>query len=264
MNVVILAGGAGTRLAEETELRPKPLVSIGTEPILWHIMRGYAHYGFNDFYVALGYKGDMIKQYFVDRCRLSGHLLVDLRNGAVEQLEAECEDWRVHLIDTGLATMTGGRVRRLERYLRPGGTFMLTYGDGVSNLDLRALLAFHQRHGKLATLTAVRPPSRFGGIVFDGDMVAEFSEKPQIGEGWINGGFMVLEPGVFDYLSGDDDVFETTALERLAEDGQLAAYRHDDFWQCMDVVRDRKLLERLWQEGTAPWQVWSRPATDRP
>jgi glucose-1-phosphate cytidylyltransferase len=257
VNVVLLAGGLGTRLAEETEVKPKPMVEIGGRPILWHIMKQYAHHGFKEFYVALGYKGEVIKRFFLDYYSLNGSVSLDFRTGNVQARNRECEDWVVHLEDTGVNTMTGGRLKRLEPQLRPGGTFMLTYGDGVCDLDLRRLLEFHRRCGRLATITAVRPPARFGGLVFDGDLVAEFTEKPQIGEGWINGGFMVLEPGVFDYLEGDATVLEAHALEHLAEDGQLAAYRHENFWQCMDTIRDKRLLESLWDGGNAPWRSWS-------
>jgi len=253
MNVVILAGGLGTRLAEETEIKPKPMVEIGEHPIVWHIMKSYASYGFSDFFLALGYKGEMIKRYFLDHYSLGGSLRVNLASGAVEDLEKDAEDWIVHLMDTGLKTQTGGRIKRLEPMLS-GGTFMVTYGDGVSNVSLQAVLDFHKAHGKIATITAVRPPSRFGGLVFEGDLVKEFSEKPQIGEGWINGGYMVLEPAVFEYLSGDDSILEVDALERLASENQLAAFRHEGFWQCMDTLREKKILENLWQSGKAPWK----------
>ena len=256
MKVVLLAGGLGTRLAEETEVKPKPMVEIGGRPILWHIMRLYAHQGFNEFCVALGYKGEMIKRYFLDYHRLSGNLTVNTGTGDVMRRHKADEDWLLHLVDTGADTLTGGRVRRLEPWLR-GETFMLTYGDGVANIDLAALLAFHREHGKLATVSAVRPPSRFGGLVFDGDMVTAFTEKPQIGEGWINGGFMVLEPGIFHYLAKDDDSLEVATLERLAAENQLAAYKHHGFWQCMDTMRDVRLLNSLWESGDAPWRVWA-------
>jgi glucose-1-phosphate cytidylyltransferase len=256
MKTVILAGGMGTRLSEETEVKPKPMVEVGGYPILWHILKHYGHHGFNEFFIALGYKGDLIKRFFLDYHTLSGSLAVHLASGRVDAHDRACEDWLVHLMDTGLPTNSGGRVKRLEPWLK-GGTFMLTYGDGVSDVDLKALLKFHRGHGRLATVTAVRPPARFGGLVFDGDLVVQFTEKPQIGEGWINGGFLVLEPGVFRYLEGDDSSLELDALERLAADGQLAAYRHDRFWQCMDTLRDKRLLEQLWQGGQAPWKVWS-------
>ena len=255
MKVVILAGGLGTRLAEETEVKPKPMVEIGGRPILWHIMKHYAHYGFKEFFIALGYKGEIIKHYFLEYYSLSGSMMIELFSGKVEMHNKECEDWIVHLMDTGLETFTGGRVKRLEPWLRDG-TFMITYGDGVSDLDLQDLLRFHRSHGRIATVTAVRPAARFGGLVFDGDLVAKFTEKPQIGEGWINGGFMVFEPAIFNYLEGDHTILEADALEQLAADRQLAAYRHDRFWQCMDTLRDKRLLETLWQKAGAPWKVW--------
>ena len=255
MKVVILAGGIGSRLAEETEVKPKPMVEIGGRPILWHIMKHFAHYGLNEFLIALGYKGEEVKRYFLDYHNLSGSMTVNLASGQIQTRARECEDWTVHLMDTGTETFTGGRVKRLEPWLKEA-TFMVTYGDGVSNIDLGALLKFHRSHGRIATVTAVRPPARFGGLVFDGDRVVEFSEKPQIGEGWINGGFLVFEPAVFDYLEGDRSSLEADAMERLAADNQLVAYRHEKFWQCMDTMRDMRLLQGLWQSGNAPWRVW--------
>jgi glucose-1-phosphate cytidylyltransferase len=255
MKVVILAGGLGTRLSEETEVKPKPMVEIGGRPMLWHIMKLYAHFGFNEFVVALGYKGDVIKRFFLDFQQLSGDLTVNLATNDVRCQNANGEDWLVHLVDTGQETMTGGRVKRLEPWLK-NETFMLTYGDGLSNVDPNNLLSFHRAQGRLATITAVRPPARFGGLVFDGNLVTRFTEKPQIGEGWINGGFMVCEPGLFQYLEGDHSSLEADAMERLAEDKQLAAYRHEDFWQCMDTLRDVRLMQGLWQRASAPWMVW--------
>ena len=255
MKVVILAGGLGSRLMEETEAKPKPMVEGGGQPILWHIMRHYAHYGFKEFYVALGYRGQVIKRYFLDYYKLSGHVSVDLGTGARQVDNREPEDWQVHLIDTGLSTNTGGRVKRLQPFLE-GEPFMLTYGDGVCDINLQELLRFHRSRGRVGTVTAVRPPARFGGLIFNGDLVTEFTEKPQIGEGWINGGFMVFEPGIFKYLDDDQSSLEADALEKLARDGQLAAYRHDRFWQCMDTLRDLRLLESLWQTGRAPWSTW--------
>lgn len=254
MKTVILAGGFGTRLGEETVSKPKPMVEIGGRPILWHIMKSYAAQGFAEFVLALGYKGEVIKRYFRDYHALSTDFTVKLGSGTIEHHATEVDDWTVHAIDTGADVMTGGRVKRLQKHL--GETFMLTYGDGVSNVDVKKLLAFHKAHGKAATVTAVRPPARFGGLVFEGDRVAEFTEKPQIGEGWINGGFMVLEPKVFDYLEGDHSVLEADALEALARDGELMAYKHGDFWQCMDTVRDLGVLEGLWKSGKAPWKAW--------
>jgi glucose-1-phosphate cytidylyltransferase len=256
MKVVILAGGMGTRLTEQTEVRPKPMVEIGGRPILWHIMKHYAHHGFHEFVIALGYKGEAIKRYFLDYHALSADMTVKLGGGEVKVHRPAAEDWTVHLVDTGLSTMTGGRVKRLESLIGEE-RFLLTYGDGVCNVDLNKLLDFHKAHGKLATVTAVRPPARFGGLVFEGDMIREFTEKPQIGEGWINGGFMVFEPGVFEYLTkGDATVLEADALEQLARDGQLAAFRHDAFWQCMDTLRELKVLEKLWESGHPPWRLW--------
>ena len=255
MNVVILAGGLGTRLAEETEIKPKPMVEIGGQPILWHIMKHYCHYDFHEFYVTLGYKGEVIKRYFMDYLALNGSMSIDLSKGKVEREQCACEDWLVHLVETGQSTNTGGRVKRLEPYPQ-NETFMLTYGDGIADIDLAALVAFHRGHGKLVTITAVRPPARFGGLIFDGDSVALFTEKPQAGEGWINGGFMVCEPGIFNYLTDDQTSLEVDSLERLAADGQLAAFRHAGFWQCMDTLRDKRYLEGLWQADKAPWKVW--------
>ena len=257
MKVAILAGGLGSRISEETEIKPKPMVEVGGRPILWHIMKHYAHYGFRDFVIALGYKGEFIKRYMVDYASLHADLTVGLKDGTVTAHNGNGsvpDDWTVDLIDTGQETATGGRIRRLAPYVGEG-TFMLTWGDGVSDIDLRRLLEFHRAHGKLATLTAVRPPARFGHLELEGDAIREFSEKPQIGEGWINGAFFVLEPGVFDYVSGDDIQWEREPLEGLARDGQLMAYRHESFWQCMDTLRDKKLLEELWQNG-APWRTW--------
>ena len=256
IKVVILAGGFGTRLAEETDVKPKPMVEIGERPIVWHIMKHYSHYGFKEFFVALGYKGSAIKRYFLDYRADSGNLTVDLASGESQMHGTDTEDWSVHLVDTGLETNTGGRVRRLREWLGDT-TFMLTYGDGVSNVDLPELLRYHRSHGRIATVTAVRPPARFGGLVFDGDLVAEFTEKPQVGEGWVNGGFLVFEPGIFDYLTDDDTSLEVDALHRLAADGQLAAYRHEDFWQSMDTLRDKRLLDAHWQSGQPPWRMWT-------
>jgi glucose-1-phosphate cytidylyltransferase len=255
MKVAILAGGFGTRLAEETEIRPKPMVEIGGKPILWHIMKIYAHFGFNDFLIALGYKGEYIKKYIVDYCSLSNNLTVNMKNGQVERHDCSDLDWTVQLIDTGLKTMTGGRIKRLAPYVGDA-TFMLTWGDGVADIRLDKLLDFHRSHGKLATLTAVRPPARYGHLDLDGDRIREFSEKPQTREGWINGAFFVLEPGVFDYIDNDSTQFEHEPLENLAAEGQLMAYRHDSYWQCMDTLREKYILENYWNSGEAPWRVW--------
>ena len=255
MKVGILAGGFGTRLQEETTIKPKPMIEIGGIPLLWHIMKIYSSYGFKEFVVALGYKGEVIKDFFVNYRYRASNLTVRVGTGEVTVCGGTCEDWTVHLLDTGLDTETGDRVKQMARFVGKEA-FMLTYGDGVSNVDICRLLAFHQSQGKLATLTAVRPPSRFGGVSFDGNLVARFEEKPQIGEGWINGGFLVLEPGVAQYIRGDRTIFEREPLELLSNDGQLTAYRHEGFWQCMDTLRDVRLLERLWASGKAPWKVW--------
>lgn len=253
MRTILLAGGFGTRLGEMTEVRPKPMVEIGSRPILWHIMGIYAAHGHDDFVVALGYKGDVIKRYFLNHYYLSHDFSIELADGSIDVRDGNGEDWTVHLVETGLHTKTGGRIRRLREWIGDG-TFMMTYGDGVSNVDVTGLVEFHRRHGRLATVTAVRPPSRFGGLSFDGDRVEEFVEKPQIGQGWINGGFFVLEPGVLDYIDGDDTSFEREPMERLADDGELMAYRHGDFWQCMDTMRDVRLLREMWSEGDVPWR----------
>jgi glucose-1-phosphate cytidylyltransferase len=255
MKVAILAGGYGSRLAEETEIKPKPMVEIGGRPILWHIMKHYAYYNFNQFVIALGYKGEVIKRYMVDYCSLENNLTVNLGNGQVQVHDGPRPNWLVDLVDTGLKTQTGGRIKRLAPFIG-NETFMLTWGDGVSNVDLRCLIEFHKKHGKLATLTAVRPPARYGHMVFEGDTIKEFIEKPQIGEGWINGAFFVLEPEVFDYIDGDETVWERSPLERLAAEGQLMAYKHESFWQCMDTLREKHLLESMWQSNNAPWKIW--------
>ena len=253
MKVAILAGGLGSRLAEETETKPKPMVEIGGVPIMWHIMQHYAAFDYRDFVIALGYKGEVIKRYMLDRCELGHDLTVSLGEGRVKVHKGETVDWNIRMVDTGAKTQTGGRIKRLAPHLG-NGTFMLTWGDGVSDVDLDALLAFHRSHGKYATLTAVRPPARFGHLEINDDhQITVFSEKPQASEGWINGAFFVLEPEIFDYIDGDPTHFEREPLDRLARDGQLMAYRHDSFWQCMDTVRERNLLESLWQSGNAPW-----------
>ncbi len=256
MKVGILAGGHGTRLAEETEIKPKPMVEIGGRPILWHIMMHYSCFGHNEFVIALGYKGEVIKRYMVDYCSLHSNLSVNLKAGRVDLHDTDgIQDWTINLIDTGLNTMTGGRIKRLQPYMG-NETFMLTWGDGVSTVDLDRLLAFHRAHGRLITMTAVRPPARYGHMEFDGDRIREFTEKPQTAEGWINGAFFVAEPQVFDYIDGDDTQFEKEPLERLAADGELMAYKHDGFWQCMDTLRDKYVLEKLWESGQAPWKSW--------
>ncbi len=255
VKVAILAGGKGTRISEETELRPKPMVEIGGRPILWHIMKQYYHFGFSEFAIALGYKGEHIKRWIYDFSSLAGDMTVSTRSGKVVKRDSDNPDWTVDLVETGMDTMTGGRIKRLQPWVG-NSTFMLTWGDGVSNVDLDKLLAFHRSHGKLATLTAVRPPARYGHLEFDGDQICEFTEKPQTAEGWINGAFFVLEPAIFDYIEGDHIQWEKEPMEGLARDGQLMAYRHDSFWQCMDTLREKHLLQTLWNSGKAPWKVW--------
>lgn len=255
MRVVILAGGLGTRLAEETAVKPKPMVEIGGYPIVWHIMNGYAHHGFKQFILALGYKGEVAKDYFLRYHISNSDVTVNLCNGKVDILKAHRRDWEVRMIDTGHATPTGGRLQQLDPHLRSDGTFMVTYGDGVSDVNISELLDFHRAHGKVATLTAVRPPARFGTMSFDGDRVTHFEEKPQTSEGWINGGFFVFEPELFDYLDSDT-MLENEPLKRLAQDRELMMFRHEGFWQCMDTLRDRNRLEALWESGAAPWKVW--------
>ncbi len=254
--VVLLAGGLGTRLREETEVKPKPMVEVGGHPMLWHIMKMYASYGFSEFVICLGYKGAYIKDFFLNYRFRQSSLSIDLSNGEVRPHEGGLQDnWTVHLLDTGESTLTGGRVKRAAQFLGQR-RFMLTYGDGVCDVDLRRLLAFHESHGKLATITAVRPPARFGGLTLEGDLVRRFDEKPQVGEGWINGGFMVLEPEVAKLIHGDDTIFERAPLERLADDEQLTVFRHDAFWQCVDTVRDLTVLREVWANGVAPWKTW--------
>jgi glucose-1-phosphate cytidylyltransferase len=257
VKVAILAGGLGSRLQEETEIKPKPMVEIGGRPILWHIMKIYAHHGFDDFLIALGYKGDYIKRWMLEYSSIQGDLTVSLKDGQIQVLQGEREDWTVSLVDTGVATMTGGRIKRLAPYVG-SETFMVTWGDGVADLDVPKLLEFHRAHGKLATVTAVRPPARFGELTLDGDgRVTTFAEKPQLTEGWINGAFFVLEPDVFEYIDDDMTQWEREPLERLAAEGQLMAYRHESFWQCMDTLRDKVLLEQLWARPQPPWKMWS-------
>lgn len=255
MKVVLLAGGMGTRLSEETDVRPKPMVEIGGHPIIWHIMNVYAAQGFKDFVIALGYKGEVVKEYFLNFHPHNSDLTVHLATGRVDYHANKAPNWTVTLVDTGLKTQTGGRIKRLQSWLGDK-TFMLTYGDGVGNVDLKALLAFHKSHGKLATVTAVRPPSRFGTILIEKNRVFEFNEKPQTEAGWINGGFFVLEPGIFDYISGDSVPWESEPLNKIAGDGQFMAFQHEAFWQPMDTMREKLLLQSLWDSGHAPWKIW--------
>ena len=254
--VVLLAGGLGTRLREETDVKPKPMVEVGGHPILWHIMKTYAAHGFDEFVVCLGYKGDTIKDFFLNYRARQGGVSIDLRTGKFDMHEPEArENWKVHLLETGQDTMTGGRIRRAAQFLGRR-RFMATYGDGVSDVNLTDLLAFHEAQGRKATLTAVRPPARFGGLTMDGERIVSFDEKPQVGEGWINGGFMVMEPEAADLIADDSTILERYPLETLAGQGQLNAFKHDGFWQCMDTVRDLTLLRDLWDGGQAPWKQW--------
>ena len=253
MKVILLAGGFGSRLSEYTEVLPKPMVLIGGKPILWHIMHSYAHFGHKDFYVALGYKAEVIKEYFLHYRTLNADFTVDLGTGAVTPHQLDEVDWRVTLVDTGQNSMTGGRVKRMQPFIG-NETCLLTYGDGVANIDLDALVAFHRSHGKLATVTAVHPGARFGELQLDNLRISTFQEKPQLGQGWINGGYFVIEPGFFDLIAGDSTILEREPLEQAARMGELMAFKHEDFWQCMDTKRDRDSLEKMWQQGSALWK----------
>lgn len=255
MKVAILAGGLGTRLSEETTVKPKPMVEVGGKPILWHIMNIYAAYGYKEFVIALGYKGEIIKNYFLNYHYHSRNLTVRLKTGEVKIHNDEGEDWVVHLLDTGADTNTGGRVKRVAEFVG-NEPFMLTYGDGVSNVNIPQLIEFHKKQNRLVTMTSVRPPARFGQMVIEDHRVVQFKEKPQIGEGWINGGFFVLQPEIVKYIDGDYTAWEFESLENIAADGQLSAYLHEDFWQSMDTLRDVHLLNKLWQEEKAPWKIW--------
>lgn len=257
MKVVLLAGGFGTRISEESHLKPKPMIEIGGKPILWHVMKGYAAQGFNEFIICCGYKGEVIKQFFADYFLYNCDVTFDYRNGNMAEIHTSiAEPWRVTVVDTGLNTMTGGRIKRIAPYAE-NAPFMLTYGDGVANVDINELLAFHHAQKKTATMTVIRPEGRFGVADIEGDDVVAFREKSGLDVGWINGGFMVLEPEVFDYIEGDSTVFEKEPLEMLARGHQVTAYRHTGFWQCMDTQRDKAKLEELWEKGTAPWKVWT-------
>jgi glucose-1-phosphate cytidylyltransferase len=255
MKVAILAGGLGTRLTEETTVKPKPMVEVGGKPLLWHIMNIYAAQGFREFVVALGYKGEMIKDYFTNYHNHSRSLTVNLGSGQVATHDGGGEDWTVHLLDTGMDSQTGGRVKRVAEFIGDE-PFMMTYGDGVADINIKALLDFHKKQGRLVTVTAVRPPARFGQMVIENGRAVQFQEKPQIGEGWINGGFFVLQPGILDYIAGDQTSWEFDALEKLSARGEVAAFQLETFWQCMDTLRDVLLLDRLWAEGKAPWKIW--------
>ena len=252
MKVILLAGGRGSRISEQTNSIPKPMIEIGGKPILWHIMQIYAHYSYNDFLVALGYKGEVIKDYFSRYHVLNSDFSVDLKSGNISRLRSEDTDWNVTLVDTGVHSMTGGRVKRMK-HLVEGKTCMLTYGDGLSDIDINDLLSFHKSHGRLLTVTAVHPVARFGELELKGSEVTSFQEKPQLHKGWINGGFFVIEPGFFDFITDNQTMLERQPLERVCQNGQLMAFRHDGFWQCMDTKRDHQLLEKLWEKD-APWQ----------
>jgi glucose-1-phosphate cytidylyltransferase len=256
MKVVILAGGFGTRISEETINKPKPMVEIGGKPILWHIMNIYAHQGFDEFIIALGYKGESIKEYFLNFYAINNDLSIDLSSGSTTIHGGKQPRWKVHLVDTGQKTETGGRLKRLRHWLKDGECFHFTYGDGVGDVDLRRLTAFHQSHGRMATVTTVRPPGRFGRIGFNGDSVEEFYEKPEDAEGWINGGFFVLHPKVLDLIDGDHISWERDPLERLAKEREIMGFRHLGFWSCMDTLREKTILEDLWSNDKAPWKVW--------
>ena len=256
MKVVILAGGRGTRISEETEVLPKPMVEIGGKPVIWHIMKLYSHYGFNDFIICLGYRGYMIKEYFSHYFMHMSDVTIDLKKNAVKVHTTSSEPWKVTLVDTGLETMTGGRLKRLASMINQE-TFMMTYGDGVSNVNLDALLKFHKTNKGLVTLTAVRPPARFGALEFEGNQIRHFKEKSTLHEGWINGGFFVVNSEALSYIKEKEDVmWEHAPMEKLAEEGKLFAYKHEGFWQCMDTARDLKYLEDVWQTGNAPWKTW--------
>lgn len=255
MKTIILAGGFGTRLSEETEIRPKPMVEIGGRPVLWHIMKIYNHYGFNNFIIALGYKADYIKKYFIDYVKYSGNMTVSIKDGKSTISQRELDEWVIHLEETGLNTMTGGRVKSLAHWVQ-NETFMVTYGDGVADININELISYHKKMGKLATITAVRPPARYGGLFMEDGIVREFTEKPQAGEGWINGGYMVFEPEVLEMIKGSESSLEAETLEALSAMGELAGYTHDGFWQCMDTMRDVKYLESLWASGHASWKIW--------
>jgi glucose-1-phosphate cytidylyltransferase len=258
MKAIILAGGFGTRLAEQTSLRPKPMVEIGGKPILWHIMNIYAANGVSEFIVALGYKGEVIKEYFLNFYAINNDISIDLASGKTTIHDGKQPNWKIHLVDTGLNTQTGGRLKRLARWLEEDETVMFTYGDGVADINVHSLLRFHESHGKLATVTTVRSPARFGRIVFDEDHVTKFYEKPEGAEGWINGGYFVLNSRVLEYIDDDESVWEREPVERLARDGQLIGYRHNGFWSCMDTLKEKNMLEELWQSGRPPWKVWAK------
>lgn len=258
MKAVILAGGFGSRLSEETVLRPKPMIEIGGRPILWHIMNILATHDVTEFVVALGYKSEVIKEYFLNLYAFTNDITIDLASGRTTIHDGNQPNWKIHLVDTGLHTQTGGRLKRLRPWLNENETFMFTYGDGVTDLDITRLLRFHASHGRAATVTTVRTPARFGRIGFDGERVAEFYEKPYTGEGWINGGYFVLHTRALDYIDGDESIWERDPIERLAADHQLMGYQHEGFWSCMDTLKEKTMLEELWVSGKSPWKVWDK------
>jgi len=253
MKVIILAGGFGTRLSEYTESTPKPMVTVGGKPILWHIMNTYAKFDHKNFYVALGYKADVIKEYFLNYRALNSDFTVNLSNGSIVEHQQDAVDWKVSLVDTGLNSMTGGRVKRMQNFIG-NEPFLLTYGDGVADIDIDSLVKFHKSHGKMVTVSAVHPGARFGELDIDSSVVTSFKEKPQVTQGWINGGYFVIEPEFFNLIEGDNTILEKEPLEKVAQMGELMSYQHDGFWQCMDTKRDRDSLEDLWKAGSAPWK----------
>ena len=255
MNAIILAGGYGTRLAEHTRLIPKPMVNIGDKPIIWHIMERYAMFEIKNFVIALGYRGDVIKSYFLEHYSLNSDIKINLSTGKIKQNRPTSPDWDVNLIDTGLGTLTGGRLAKLKNRIPYGETFLVTYGDGLSDINIKDLINFHKKHGKIATVSAVRPPARFGELDIDGNTVKSFEEKPQMNRGWINGGFFVFEYDIFDFIGSSDVMLEREPLINIAKEGQLMAFKHQGFWQCMDNVRDLNFLNELWTTGQAPWTL---------
>jgi len=257
MKAIILAGGFGTRLSEETIIKPKPMVEIGGKPILWHIMNIFAHHDIKEFIIALGYKGDYIKEYFLNFYAINNDITIDLSSGEKIIHDGKQPNWKIHLIDTGLHTKTGGRLKRLADWIDDDESFMFTYGDGVSNINIGELLQFHASHGKLATVTTVRTPARFGRISYSGNQIDQFYEKSQEAEGWINGGFFVLNKSVIDYIDDDETIWERKPIKALASDGQLLGFKHDGFWSCMDTLKEKNMLEDLWTSGKAPWRIWS-------
>ncbi len=256
MKAIILAGGFGTRLSEETNSRPKPMIEIGGKPILWHIMNIYAVHGVTEFIIAAGYKAEVIKEYFLNFYAINNDITIDLATGNTIIHSGNQPNWKIHIVDTGLYTQTGGRLRRLRKWVEKEKTFMFTYGDGVADININELLAFHKSHGKLATVTTVRSPARFGRIAFEQDRITEFYEKPETGEGWISGGFFVLNPKVIDYIENDGIVWERDPVEQLVREEQIMGYRHYSFWSCMDTLKEKNILEELWNSGKAPWKIW--------